>query len=361
VPVGEQVNPANAERLVPAAERPVDADSVTTESSRWIEVDTDDINGSIADSGHCGAESNASQGNAGIAMPASAMSTPPAISCRQCFPLDAQLLDAAGHVVGAASMQPQAQLQSVCDVGGELCFASVAVKAVRELPARDRDFIVSRVSSLPQVGRCGVQSSAVLTADHAILSGSRHDTKWSAIECSELVAGNHSVLAITGGCEDLEELETPIESIERETRSCPVVEIELEDARHAVLLSFDGVDCQGLFLAVFGSPPQPKMVAVWERRRSTLDVRVAGRPASSHELAASHSASDPTHSITPELASVYRTIRRPHDANCRAWCKKYFANACHRCAECPQCHHEDHYKDNHKSAPSHRGRRRKGN
>jgi len=355
MPDCEMISLVSGERQVPATERPIDADSVTTESSRWIEV----ASGSIAGTDHPGAESNASQSNTGIVMPATAMSTPPDSSLRQCFPLDAMFLDADGHVVDAASMQPQARLQSVHDVRGELCFASVAVKAVRKLPARDRDFIVSRVSRPTQAGGSGPPPTAVLTADHTILSGRPHDTKWRAVECSELVAGDHNVLAITGGCEDLEELETPVESIEREVRSCPVVEIVLEDSSHAVLLSFEGADCQGLFLAVFGSMPQPKMVAVWDRHRSTLDVRVAGRPARSHELATSQSATDPTHSITPELAPVYRTIRRPHDASCRAWCKDHFANACHRGAECPLCHHEDHYKDTRKGAPPHRGRRRK--
>lgn len=268
------------------------------------------------------------------------VSEPPAWPMEECFVDGTHVLTAAGEVVDVTTLRPGEELRSVrTGVDGELAFDTVFVKACWLLPARERDIIVASASfdSVSADVANGQKNKIVLPIEaartHSLVAAPVGEA-WRPMEASGLVPDKHEVLVATFGCDGLAEVCSQVVVSKIELRSCKVMQVELEDPCQALLLQF-GPTRAGIFVVAFGSPPSPQMRGVWKRgffEGSAVD-------ADSEPTCFS----DPTHKAA-QSTDVYRTIRQPHDADCKAWCRYHFKDESKQGPLCTRCHSPEHYE-----------------
>jgi len=304
------------------------------------------------------------------------VSAPDSLPAKECLPGSSWLLQEDGDLVCVDKLTKGTSLKSLTrNDCGVLDFSSVVVTNIRRNPPRDRDFIVATLDfKLVTVdGDDKVYASVNMTADHFVAVCG--DDTWEGVPASDLKKGCRAfAMGFDPKQSDGEHiassiwLEAEVVGNERKTYSCDVFELEFSKPSHAVFLD---VGLGNLFAVVFGSLPASNAIVVWDERHTSLhvqnnqqDLESAGPNTTAHRGFTSYrnasGASDPTHNKPLYQPRVIHRIRRPHDANCRAWCKYHFEGRCRKKWLCDWCHHRDHYGDRRSSKPpSHPSRSRK--
>lgn len=276
--------------------------------------------------------------------PSKVETAPAQMSAAQCLFPGTRILCADGSIKKAAALHPGDRLYSVCDARDELLFSTVIVKAVRMLPSRERTAIAMSFIAAPGQAENAVIS---MTADHELLAGcAGRAGEWWRTRADQLAVARHVLPVAMKERDSLTHTEATLLAMDRETCNCEVVELELQDPTHAVLLANSSTSC---FAIVFGNPPRPELLVL--ARGSFLEVVETPKVASS-------SRSDPTPShvaAVPAVTRIYCTIRQPHGPDCTARCDYHFRGQCRNGVLCPRCQNESH-----RGEPSrrHRGTRR---
>jgi len=176
------------------------------------------------------------------------------------------------------------------------------------------------------------------------------------------------VLVVEESLEEFQEVRVAVAITKKELpRSQEVLELELEDASHAILHSLDGINGEPLatssdgfsdgslgmcFGVVFGCPPRPMFKC--ETRNGLVEVNTAHITVGGPSVR-----SDPTHDKQSAGVRIHqnraRIIRPPHDAACRSFCKHHFEGQCRKGYLCNQCHDPSHYTGRSRP-PAHRAR-----
>lgn len=226
----------------------------------------------------------------------------------------------------------------------ELIFGLASVQAIRVGTLRDSD--IAEITLEDEAN-----SKFSVTTSHNVLANVGGD-EWMSPVASSLRPGVHklfvmrrdeAIAPIGDGC-------LTVQSMRKVVQTCEVVELELEDKADAILLQLS----EGVFTAVFGSAGWEPMWVM--NKNGSVDVVDANRDV------ANCSTSDTSHNRRSLPSPVYRTIRRPHDAHCTAWCRYHFAEqGCRKGFLCNMCHSPDHREQAHEQAEhkkTHHGKRR---
>jgi len=296
--------------------------SLTLQSSQWVHV----------------AEQSAPQLQETDSVKTLAMSAPAAIPLHQCLMIGSRLLSQDGSLVQARELHPGDKLRSVRSENGQFIFSEVAVKAMRELPMRERDTVLVMLALRDTDNHVTLE----VTADHAVVARRHQEVDWKATAAAELIAADSLVLSVANVGGELQNCAFQVTQVQRVTKSCQVIEVELDNMHEALChaLGDDAQTLEGVFGVVLGCPPRPALISEW--KSGFLNVREA-KGAADGASVDSKCFSDPTHDATNNGSHMYAVIRPPHDAACKAFCKYHAKGKCKAGQLCRLCHHPDHY------------------
>eukprot|EP00930_Biecheleria_cincta_P085676 TRINITY_DN75050_c0_g1_i1.p1 TRINITY_DN75050_c0_g1~~TRINITY_DN75050_c0_g1_i1.p1 ORF type:complete len:848 (+),score=169.50 TRINITY_DN75050_c0_g1_i1:75-2618(+) len=290
-----------------------------------------------------------------------AMTAPISISSCQCFVSSAQVLMADGALVPMAGLQPGDRLRSAVKDDQELSFAEVSVKSLRKLPGRDRDIATLNLTRTGENGG-DCSFSLVVTADHSLLSRRQDASTWQATHAAELRSDSCSLLGVAAGSDHSQDHEIQLAGVSIATDSCEVLDLELEDCAHMILLAPQDFATSGdsnaavaknLFVLAFGCPPRGAMIV--ECKGSFLEARDFHDD--DNDDCITEAKSDPTHAAHSVTSWQYCIIHAPHSSSCKAFCRHNFEGKCKAGFLCRWCHHPSHY-ENRTSPPAHRGKKK---
>jgi len=214
-----------------------------------------------------------------------------------------------------------------------LTFGSGVVRSIHVEKPREQDIVQITMSAV-----AGISLQLDVTSSHGILvTGS--NSEWFPKDADELKSKQDRLFAMHRKVPFSEISYPMVEAVVTTVLSSQVVQVELEDPALAMLVQLT----EGVFVAVFGSPELPNTEAV--KKGGCLDVQLVG--GNTPDVAQSVK-SDQTHSRKSKSESecqVYRTIIRPHDKHCTAWCKFFFSpTGCKKMQLCEMCHDAEHQK-----------------